>query len=151
MLTSKALHQYVVKSLFGGVDTILKELNLNETNCSQAKLSLISRYKDLCRLKLENEARMKINLDIIMNRIHQKSLTKLRISMHKLEIENGRYTRKPVADRVCKKCNYNKVEDETHFICECSLYNVEIIKFFEYVNHKTPNFGFLKAMINSFG
>ena len=32
---------------------------LNETNCSQAKLSLISRYKDLLRLKLENEALVK--------------------------------------------------------------------------------------------
>ena len=75
-----------------------------------------------------------------MNRIHQKSLTKLRISAHKLEIENGRYNRKSVADRVCKKCNYNKVEDEIHFICECSLYNAERIRLFEYVNHKIPNF-----------
>ena len=107
LLTSKALHQSGVKSWFGGVDTILKEINLNETNCSQAKLSLISGYKDLWRLKLENDALVKkgklrtfytfkstfqkeIYLDILMNRIHHKSLTKLRISTHKLEIGNGR-------------------------------------------------------------
>ena len=83
---------------------------------------------------------MYFKLDILMNRIHQKSLTKLRISTHKLVIENGRYNRKPVADRVCKKCNYNKVEDEIHFICERSLYNAERIRLFEYVNHKIPNF-----------
>ena len=157
LLTSKALYQSGVKSWFGGVDTILKELDLNETNCSHAKWSLICRYKDLWRLKLENEALVKkgklrtfytfkstfqkeIYLDTLMNRIHQKSLTKLRISAHKLEIENGRYSRKSVGDRVCKKCNYNKVEDEIHFICECSLYNAERIRLFEYVNHKIPNF-----------
>ena len=65
-----------------------------------------------------------------LEQLHQKSLTKLRISAHKLEIENGRYNRKSVADRVCKKCNYNKVEDEIHFICECSLYNAERIRLF---------------------
>ena len=39
-----------------GVDTIIKKLNVNETNCSQAKLSLIRRNKTLWRNKLETEA-----------------------------------------------------------------------------------------------
>ena len=103
---------------------------------------MICRYKDLWRLKLENEALVKkgklrtfytfkstfqkeIYLDTLMNRIHQKSLTKLRISAHKLEIENGRYSRKSVADRVCKKCNYNKVEDE--FISSVSVLYIMLI------------------------
>ena len=109
-----------MKSWFTGVDTILKELNVNEMNCSQAKLSLIKRYKTLWRNKLETEAVTKKGklrtyfsfksvfqneayLNVVRNRSHQRSLTKLRISSHKLEIESGRYSRKAVAERICKK------------------------------------------------
>ena len=38
LLTSKTLYESGVKSWFTGVDTILKKLNVNEMNCSQAKL-----------------------------------------------------------------------------------------------------------------
>ena len=34
-------------------------VNLNETNCSRSKFSLINMYKNLLRYKLENEALLK--------------------------------------------------------------------------------------------
>ena len=97
---SKNLYQTGVKSLYTGVNTIPKELNLNETNCNQAKFSLINMYKTFWRNKLENEAVLKkgklrtfysfksvfqkeIYLDVVRDRSHQKALTKLRISAHK--------------------------------------------------------------------
>ena len=123
------MYQTGVKSWYTGVNTILKELNLNETNCNQAKFSLINMYKTFWRNKLENEAVLKkgklrtfysfksvfqkeIYLDVVRDRSHQQALTKLRISAHKLEIENGRYSKKSIADRLCKKCFQNKVEDD---------------------------------------
>ena len=51
------------------------------------------------------------------------AMTKLRVSSHRLEIEVGRRTRPnrtPVDER---KCRYgNKLEDEFHFLLECTLY-----------------------------
>jgi hypothetical protein len=51
------------------------------------------------------------------------NFSRFRLSSHILEIERGRY-KKPVAvpinERKCKICN--KLEDEFHFLFECSLY-----------------------------
>ena len=68
-------------------------------------------YNIFCHNKLENEAVLKkgklmtfycfksvfqkeIYLDVVRDRSHQQALTKLRISAHILEIENGRYSKK---------------------------------------------------------
>ena len=159
---SMNLYQTGVKSWYTGVNTILKELNLNETNCDQAKFSLINMYKTFWRNKLENEAVLKkgklrtfysfksvfhkeVYLDVVKDRSHQQALTKLRISAHKLEIENGRYSKKSITDRLCKKCSQNKVEDETHFICDCSCYQSERYKLFDYIKQETPNFASLSS------
>lgn len=49
-------------------------------------------------------------------------LSKYRLSAHKLAIEQGRYRQTERSSRVCKFCNFNKVEDEYHFILECPQY-----------------------------
>ena len=50
-------------------------------------------------------------------------LTKLRVSDHKLMIEEGRRMRPqvPRPNRTCHMCK-DKVEDEVHFLTECKLY-----------------------------
>ena len=82
-------------------------------------------YKNVWLTKLENEAlfrkgtlrtfyslkqifQKEVYLDILDNRSHQQALTQLRISAHKLEIENGRYSKKPIDDRTCKKYFQNQ-------------------------------------------
>ena len=52
-----------------------------------------------------------------------QSFTRLRVSSHRLLIEAGRWVRPnniPLDDRKCMICN--KLEDEFHFIIECSIY-----------------------------
>ena len=51
-------------------------------------------------------------------------ITKLRTSDHDLEIEKGRRHRPviPRENRLCKSCNNNQIEDEMHFIFECTPY-----------------------------
>lgn len=85
-------------------------------------------------------------LDALSERDHQIALTKLRISAHRLEIENGRYCKKSIEDRLCKKCDQNQIEDEVHFICDCSYYNSERDAFFKNITDQVPNF----ASLNSF-
>ena len=49
----------------------------------------------------------------------------LRNGSCKLRIEKGRYKRETVEDRKCICCSLQKVEDEKHFLTECSDYSVE--------------------------
>ena len=46
----------------------------------------------------------------------------LRVSAHGLEIESGRYKKKSESESLCKSCNLNTIEDEVHFLCNCSAY-----------------------------
>jgi hypothetical protein len=52
------------------------------------------------------------------------TLTRLRLSFRRLEIETGRWSRHRVdiGNRLCRHCN--KLEDEYHFVICCSKYNV---------------------------
>ena len=52
------------------------------------------------------------------------ALTKLRLSSHRLEIEAGRWAKPqpvPRENRLCTVCNV--LEDEHHFLVECSMFN----------------------------
>jgi hypothetical protein len=65
-------------------------------------------------------------LGTISDRTLRTEMTKFRTSAHKLSIETGRYTKPkktPVTDRICTMCKSHDIEDEHHFIFDCSLYN----------------------------
>ena len=89
--TSKYLHENGAKSWYTGVNTILTELNLNETNCNQANFSLKNMYKNIRLTKLENIAlfskgklrtfysfnpifQKEVFLDILNNRSHHMTV-----------------------------------------------------------------------------
>ena len=57
---------------------------------------------------------------LLTSRNQRRSLCKFRISSHKLEIEQGRYTNISADKRTCMLCN-NGVEDEIHFLLKCSV------------------------------
>ena len=72
---------------------------------------------------------------------HRKALTRFRISAHTLAIERGRYTtpKTPVEQRICKHCP-DKVEDEMHFLMECSKYNEKRKILFDEITKRCNNF-----------
>ena len=55
---------------------------------------------------------------------------RFRTGSHTLEIERGRYTnpRTPIEDRLCIKCN--EIEDEIHFLIQCTAYENERTELF---------------------
>ena len=63
-------------------------------------------------------------LDVIKDKYLCHALTKLRVSSHKLRIETGRYGRNRIErhERLCELCTSGQVEDEYHFLFECSCY-----------------------------
>ena len=80
--------------------------------------------------KLRTYAKFKINYEIenYLNCRLPKHITsaiaKLRTSTHNLEIETGRYIRPriPPENRICKCCSSSAIEDETHFLLNCTAY-----------------------------
>jgi hypothetical protein len=62
-------------------------------------------------------------LTIVNNFELRRSFTKLRTSSHRLQIELGRYQGVPRHNRICTKCSSNVIEDELHFLFECSKYD----------------------------
>ena len=53
---------------------------------------------------------------------HRKALCRLRISAHDLQIQRGRYANTAREDRKCRTCGV--VEDELHFLNDCTRYNL---------------------------
>ncbi len=64
-------------------------------------------------------------LDSVKNYFDRISLTRLRISAHRLMIELGRRTNAPRSDRVCAWCEITlgtrETENEIHFLDQCDL------------------------------
>ena len=62
-------------------------------------------------------------VDILKNKNERAMLSTLRISALKRAIEGGRYLNIPKHERICAACNSGEVEDEEHFLLNCSLHN----------------------------
>ena len=90
----------------------------SDINNSQTLISY-SRFK--------HNFELKDYLDSIQNNNKKKqqqlitALCRFRLSSHKLEIERGRYHNIPKAERTCKFCTLNAVENEYHFLLVCPL------------------------------
>ena len=66
----------------------------------------------------------KTYLDFVSVGKHRFALSRLRLSSHRLEVETGRWARPnaiPFEERRCTSCH--SLEDEFHFVLECSRYN----------------------------
>ena len=65
----------------------------------------------------------KTYLDMLNITKYRKNLSRLRLSSHRVEVEAGRWTKvnkTPYENRKCKNCDV--LDDEFHFVMECSLY-----------------------------
>ena len=58
----------------------------------------------------------------IKKTIERTTLTRFRLSNHKLLIELGRYQKIPRKERLCNICQSGEVEDEHHFANPCEAY-----------------------------
>ena len=74
----------------------------------------------------------------------------IRLSYHKLLIEEGRRFRPilPRNERICKKCD--KIEDETHFLIDCELYKNDTKVMFRSVVQEYPGFAEIKESKTKF-
>jgi hypothetical protein len=66
-------------------------------------------------------------LTLVSSKPIRRNITALRLSAHRLNIEQMRYSsidaRIPPEQRLCSQCNLKEIEDELHFITICPMYS----------------------------
>ena len=72
-------------------------------------------------------------------RKYRHAYAQLRSGFHELEIEKGRYNNTPFADRLCKICNLDQVENELHFILICPMFDDMRRRYIAIDSVTTPN------------
>jgi hypothetical protein len=153
---SKDLHERGIPSWFSNVDFIVKELKLQhppihntikskmEANFAQNWSSELKISTNTATGKLRVYGKFKTQfeqekyLELVKNRGNRTSLTRLRISAHKLEIEAGRYLKKKEAERLCRLCDSKAVENEEHFLFDCAFQANLLAEFIAPVIQKFP-------------
>ena len=80
-----------------------------------------------------------IYLDVTRKNPNRKTLVKLRISNHQLNIETGRYDKISRCDRICPVCSLD-IEDEIHFLFDCPKYSSIRDDFFNKIGNRIPNY-----------
>ena len=71
----------------------------------------------------KNEYRVESYVTMCLSRRQRSLMAQFRAGVLPLRIETGRFTRESIESRVCIFCNQNAVENETHFLLHCNLYN----------------------------
>lgn len=121
-------------------NAILNKFFINEWNKNKEKFSdgKLSTY-----LTVKNNFGFEKYLDKIKNFEQRRTLTRFRISAHKLAIETGRYKGIPRHDRICTRCTDNTVEDERHFLFSCNYHTQEREALMSIINENCKNFSLL--------
>ena len=78
-------------------------------------------------------------LDVTRKNPNRKTLVKLRISNHKLNIEAGRYNKISKCDRICPVCSLD-IEDEIQFLFDCAKCSSIRNDFFNKIANRIPNY-----------
>ena len=92
-------------------------------NC-MARLKNSSEGKLRTFLKFKTEYCMETYLLDLPNLDHLTAVARLRMSAHRLAIETRRHVKPKICkeERICKNCDLEEVEDESHFLLKCPLY-----------------------------
>ena len=112
-----------------------------------------NKLRTYAKLKTDYELEENLTRDLSPNMMHE--IARLRTSTHKLVIETGRYQRPvvPSNERLCKVCNIWQVEDEVHFITQCTAYTKHREVLLSEMNltnyNKSPEEIFIKIMKTS--
>ena len=57
-----------------------------------------------------------------------------------LNIETGRFRNQALDERLCTACEFNEIEDESHFLFQCSLYDELRSEWVSHIVNKRTNF-----------
>ena len=75
-----------------------------------------------------------------MSRNQRSWISRIRSSSSRLGIELGRYKDIPISSRTCAYCSSGEIDDEQHFLLNCSLFSLKRACFFGKMTSITPTF-----------
>ena len=155
----KLLNDYGFAYVFDNPNTVHVNAFINEFKCR-----IIDTFKQVWNGNISNSAVLdmyrtfKTSLDYetyldLVPKSLRLYFVQLRVSVHPLRIQTGRYARNniPRNERYCLCCNSRDIEDEYHFICICHCYcqlRKTYIKRFYYVNPSVFKFHQLLTSCN---
>ncbi len=130
-------------------DALTHNIRTNQIT-AQIKQSYITHWqtqtqqqsKMQCYLSLKREYSMAEYLYTVSDKKLRSTLTRYRLSRHKLMIETGRHrqTWLPPEQRLCSHCDLNQMETELHFLTECSKYTDIRTVFYNKIQQIHPTF-----------
>ena len=94
------------------------------------------RYYNLFKPSLETEPYVLSNL----TKSQRSMYAQFRSGILPIAIETGRFSNVSLNNRLCVMCNSQQIEDEFHFLCECSKYQNERQKLYNKIITKYPDF-----------
>ena len=168
-MSSKHLHHEGLQSWYTSAVYILHLLGLKISSCTNLTLSHLAnivkrklikkcisywnqeRDKHMNSGKLDTCFSVKQTFSMepylsLTNFHHRRAICKMRISAHNLMIEFGRYKKPkplPREGRICRNCNLNEVENDIHFLTQCTKYKLERAEFYRTMFLRILNFGLL--------
>ena len=124
--TSNTSSQQLIKNARSSIKKQLKKDYIRNWPKARNNTSEGSREK-FTHKEVKFEYQLEDYLKTIRNPAHRISMTKLRLGVHSLRIQTGKYENRgapiPVDGRTCLVCNRGYIEDERHFLMYCPGYD----------------------------
>ena len=124
--TFKRLSKKLIKSHY------LKDWQQKREKYTSGKLDQYCLFKE--NFGLENY------LLLLKKYEQRRTLTRFRVSAHKLRVETARYQGTLRQDRLCLRCTSGDTEDEKHFLFKCNKFASERKKLFQQIEGVCKNF-----------
>ena len=120
IMSSLELDEYFENKLIVNFDSVKhKTASFYSTNWSNNVLT-VPKLRTYVTFKMEFKTENYLLLNL--NRKERSLMAQLRSGILPLRIETGRYARESPDERLCKLCNDSTIEDEKHFVLNCSFY-----------------------------
>ena len=103
------------------VDTVRNQLQENFKNRWSVDVNNMSKLRTFKLVKSAFQTEPYIKM--CLSRKQRSVIARMRCGTFPLEVEKGRYRNVPANQRICKMCNSNAIEDETHFLLFCERYS----------------------------
>ena len=103
------------------IDTVKDKINEYYSNILKADVTKVSKLRTYTTFKDNFETEQYVLLNL--NKRERSLLAQFRCGILPLRVETGRYVGEPPEQRLCSFCNQLQIEDEKHFLIQCTFYN----------------------------
>ena len=134
-------NQQCVKNTRSSIKQQLQKNFLKDWFKAQNDISALSTQK-YTNEEIKKDYRLEEYLKIVRNPAHRMSMTKLRLGVHTLLIQTGKYENEvasiAVDERLCLVCKRNCIEDKKHFLIDFTEYHSLRQKLYFHISDHWP-------------